>query len=442
MRRALTLVVLLFVLSGCGGSGGVGVSSETVTVSPGGASDPIIGGTAVAPMEVAAGDEAPRYIVVLKDGQAVDSVTRAYTGLRADVEFRDVLNGFAGQMDGDTLAALRSDPRVAYVEPDQVLHATAQTLPLGVKRVGASLSLTAKINNRDERVNVGVAVVDTGVQLNHPDLNVKSGASFVTGVKTPADDNGHGTHVAGIIGALDNTAGVVGVAPGATIWAVKVLDKNGSGYVSAIINGLSWVKANAASKGIRVVNLSLGGGASTSLDDAVRALVAANITVVVAAGNESADAANSSPARVAEAITVSALIDSNGLAGGGGPTLTMKTSDGSLFDFPDDTFARIPDRTGTKRCYSNYGTVVDIMAPGTNIYSTYKGSAYAYMTGTSMAAPHVAGGAALVLAKNPAFTPAQVLAALTANGTKDYTYKGAQDDPDGVQEPLLNVRSF
>ncbi|HXE71111.1 MAG TPA: S8 family serine peptidase, partial [Candidatus Nitrosotenuis sp.] len=145
-----------------------------------------------------------------------------------------------------------------------------------------------------------------------------------------------------------------------------------------------------------------------------------------------------------EAITVSALADSDGAAGGLGAALSLTFADGLTCVYPDDSFARVLDNSGQRWRYTNYGAGVDIAAPGTRIYSTCLGQGYATLTGTSMAAPHVAGAAALVLARWPAFSPAQVAAALTdpLNATLDYTYKAAGDDPDGLQEPLLNVRNF
>ncbi len=247
--------------------------------------------------------------------------------------------------------------------------------------------------------------------------------------KTPDDGNGHGTHVAGTIGALDNTVGVVGMAPGARIWPVRVLDNRGSGTYSAIVCGIDYVTAHADE--IEVANMSLGGGGAddgncgNSNNDAMhRAIcnsVAAGITYVVAAGNETDDSANHVPAAYDEVITVSALADFNGLPGGGAAATCRSDV--------DDTFAS----------FSNYGADVDIIAPGVCINSTWKGGGYSTISGTSMASPHVAGGAALYAANNPSAAPAQVKSALQNAGSTDWNNS---DDHDSTKERLLDVTGF
>jgi subtilisin family serine protease len=237
---------------------------------------------------------------------------------------------------------------------------------------------------------------------------------------------GHGTHVAGLVGAIDNAIGVVGVAPGARLWAVRVLDNTGSGTMSSVVCGIDWVAANAAT--IDVANMSLGG---TGADDgncgvtnndaehkAICNAVAKGVTFVVAAGNSSADSTNYIPAAYDEVITVSALADFNGTAGGGAAA-TCRADE-------DDTFAN----------FSNYGADVDLIAPGVCILSTWKGNTYSTISGTSMASPHVAGAAALYKATHATATPAQVRSALIGSGTLDWNNA---DDRDLVKEPLLNV---
>lgn len=226
---------------------------------------------------------------------------------------------------------------------------TGQSVPWGITRIGGSSDGTGKT----------AWIIDTGIDISHPDLNVDAskGYNFIKPGSLPDDDNGHGTHCAGIIAALNNNIGVVGVAAGATVVPVKVLDRRGSGAYSVIIAGLDFVAANA--KVGDAANMSLGGSAYQPIDDAVLNLASKGIKIAIAAGNESTDANNSSPARVngTNIYTVSAM------------------ASGDLWAY-----------------YSNYGNPpIDFCAPGSSIYSTYKGDSYATLSGTSMAAPHVCG---------------------------------------------------
>lgn len=380
-----------------------------------------------------------QYIVKLADGVESASAARELGQLyRLTVRhtYSHAFNGFAAMIPDAQLAKLQAEPRVVSIVPNRYVvldakpvkptptPAPGQILPTGINRVDAELSPTAKINGVDEHVNVDVAVIDTGIDIDHPDLYVVGGVDC-QGTGSYDDLNGHGSHVAGTIGAKDNAIGVVGVAPGARLWAVRVLDKRGSGTWAEIICGIDYVTANAAT--IEVANMSLGGtGTEGTCDDggmheAICNSVAAGVTYVVAAGNESDDAANHVPAAYDEVITVSALADYNGLPGGGAAA--------TCYSDVDDTFAG----------FSNYGADVDLIAPGVCIYSSYKGGGYTTMSGTSMASPHVAGGAALYKATHPSATPAQVKAALTGSGSIDWNNA---DDPDGIKEPLLSVGSY
>jgi subtilisin family serine protease len=255
-----------------------------------------------------------------------------------------------------------------------------QPAPWGVAKVGAP-----NVWADTRGAGVGVAVLDTGIALDHPDLagQVKGGINTIVNGASYADDHGHGTHVAGTIAALDNSIGVVGVAPQASLLAVKVLNSSGSGYLSDIIEGLQWCVTNKGAFNIRVVNMSLGGAGSTAYQDAIRATTNAGILVVAAAGNSGAPTDGGTtvkyPAAYAEAVAVSATDSKNVIA-----------------------------------YFSSYGPEVDIAAPGVSIPSTYLNGAYANMSGTSMAAPHVAGLAALVAARNPGYGPAQIRGALSA----------------------------
>lgn len=373
-----------------------------------------------------------RYIVVLNRGASPGDVLRTH-GLAAEHIFEAALNGFSATIPAARLAALQRNPRVAYVEADQEVTAFGQTLPAGVDRIDADLNGTAKINGMDEQVNVDIAIIDTGIELLHPDLNVYKNVTFVKGTKNGNDDNGHGTHVAGIAAAKDNSAGVVGVSPGARLWAVKVLDRNGNGYMSGVIKGVDYVTANASY--IDVANMSLGGGISSALNTAIYNSVAKGVVYAVAAGNSGTDAANTSPASSPDVLAVSAIVDTDGKCGG----LGTETSYGA-----DDTFA----------AFSNFGSVVDIAAPGMNIYSTYKGRTYATMSGTSMASPHVAGAAGLYVARNGkptssagaatvrsaiiiAGAPQAPLCPIDASGSGGFT-----GDPDSYPEPMVNAKSL
>jgi subtilisin len=377
---------------------------------------------------LANGDVVPgHYIVVLAPGvnslNAANEMGRAH-GLAVGHVYSHAINGFAARIPDARLEKVKSDPRVLFVDEDRVFTIQAQNIPTGITRIEANLSSTQS-GNGSGSVNVDVAVIDTGIQTNHPDLNVVGGRNCSTGTSW-SDGHGHGTHVAGTVAAKDDGVGVVGVAPGARLWAVRVLNNAGSGTTSSIICGVDWVTANAAI--IEVANMSLGGsgsdsncGGNDSYHNAICRSVAAGVTYVVAAGNSSANANNFQPATYEEVITVSALADFNG-APGGGAASTCRAD-------VDDTFAN----------FSNYGADVDLIAPGVCILSTWKGSSYNTISGTSMASPHVAGAAALYKANNPSATPAQVKNALINKG--NYNWNNV-DDPDGIKEPLLNAKDF
>lgn len=377
-----------------------------------------------------------RYVVVLEDGTASGRIARTHAatfGIDVFHVYRHALKGYSAAMPATVADAIAALPGVRWVERDRIHRTAAQSLPTGVNRVDAELSPTANINNVDNRVNVDVAVIDTGVDLDHPDLNVYTAGQkncVGLGLFSANDDNGHGTHVSGTVAALDDNQGVVGVAPGARIWPVKVLNAAGVGFTSEIVCGIDYVASRSSQ--IEVANMSLGGGGSddgncgnSNNDSEHRAICAAvnrGVTFVVAAGNDSDDAANYAPASYNEVITVSALADFNGQPGGGAPSTCRSDV--------DDTFAN----------FSNYGADVDVIAPGVCINSTVPGGGYdSTYSGTSMASPHVAGGAALYKAVNAGATPAQVRSALISAGTLDWN---DVDDPDPTKERLLRVATF
>ncbi len=372
--------------------------------------------------------ERDRFIIVFNDDvqnprAAAASLARQH-GFAVRLSYSRALKGFAASLPARALQALGRDRRVAYIEADQLASINAQTTPTGVMRIFADDNANIGINGADDlRVDADVAVIDTGV-FDHPDLIVE-GRTDCTGSPRNKrcadgagdDGHGHGTHVAGTIGALDNGIGVVGVAPGVRIWAVKVLKNNGSGWISNIIGGVDWVTNHGS---IKVANMSLGGGNSVALCDAVVASVGAGVTYAVAAGNSSTDAAGSSPANCGPGmdgiLTVSALADFDGLPNGEATSTCRSDADDTLADF------------------SNYGKIVDIAAPGVCIRSTWNDGGYNTISGTSMAAPHVAGAAAL-LASNGTLDQATIHGTLVGNGNLDWFDEAG----DGVQEPLLDV---
>jgi subtilisin family serine protease len=379
-------------------------------------------------------DSVGSYIVVLRPdvanvGHAADALASANGGTVGFV-YEHALRGFSVTVSPQGAAGIAHNPNVAYVEPDQLFTASAQNTPTGIGRIFADSNPTIGINGTDDtRVDVDVAVIDTGIDLSHPDLNVAGSINCAGGGPFSsncgaggADGNGHGTHVAGTIGALDNGTGVVGVAPGARLWAVRVLNNNGSGYTSWIVAGMDWVVAQG---NIEVANMSLGGSTSQALDDAANNMANHGIAVAVAAGNSDADASTSSPARAANVLTVSALADFNGAAGGGAPSTCRTDQDDTLADF------------------SNWGPGVEVAAPGVCIYSTWLNGGYNTISGTSMASPHAAGALALLASHSPNSTANPIglsgvqtlYGVLETNGNFNWT----DDSGDGIKEPLLAV---
>lgn len=374
----------------------------------------------------AAGGRPPTYIIVFNQGVNVDAaasdLSRAH-GLTATHVYRYALKGMAAVVPANRLNALGRDPRIAYIEADQEVSLFAQTVPTGVQRIFADQNPNVTINGVDDlRIDVDVAVIDTGIDLDHIDLNVVASVNCSGGSPFKSscgrggnDDHGHGTHVAGTVGALDNGVGVVGVAPGARLWAVKVLDRRGSGRVSWIVAGIDYVTANAGQ--IEVANMSLGGEfQSDALDTAISNSVATGVTYVVAAGNDARDAASFSPANHPDVVTVSALADFDGQVGGLGGSTCRVDQDDTLADF------------------SNFGSLIEVAAPGVCILSTWNDGGYNTISGTSMASPHVAGAAA-ILASSGVTDPATIRQTLVNAGNLNWV----DDSGDGIQEALLDV---
>jgi subtilisin len=389
---------------------------------------------------IADAEDAERsYVVVLKPATAnvrgvADDLARGYGG-RVGFVYEHALKGFSIKASPLAATALASNPRVAYVEEDRPRSIHAQTVPTGIMRIFADTNTGIAINGTDQRVDVGVAVIDTGIDWEHPDLNVVGGTNCASGSPRRAscsgngdDDHYHGTHVAGTIAALDNGFGVVGVAPGARLYAVKVLNAQGSGYLSWIIAGIDWVTHPDRGGDIAVANMSLGGsGYSQAEYDAIQGAVNKGVAFAVAAGNSNDDASKYSPAAFDNVLTVSALADFDGKPDGLG-SKTCRTDE-------DDTLAN----------FSNWGAAVNIAAPGVCIESTYpieRGS-YGTISGTSMASPHVAGALALLASKARATNAGQVhalydevLAAGNLNWVDDAFVAGKPGDK---HEPLLDV---
>jgi subtilisin family serine protease len=323
-----------------------------------------------------------RYIVVLDQdaaGAAGDVASAARMtrdvllgfGREADHVYSKALNGFSAELTEAEAVALSEDPRVAFVEEDSVMETqvTQTNPPWGLDRIGQrNLPLNSAYSYTTTGAGVNVYVIDTGIRLTHSQFGGRAVAGFDAFGGNSVDCNGHGTHVAGTIGGS-----TYGVAKSVRLFAVRVLSCSGSGSTSGVIAGVDWVTSNHISPA--VANMSLGGGASSALDTAVRNSIISGVTYAIAAGNSNANAANFSPARVSEAITV------------GSST-----------------------RTDTRSSFSNFGTVVDVYAPGSSILSAYHTSntASATLSGTSMAAPHVAGVAARILQGAPGASPATV----------------------------------
>jgi serine protease len=331
-----------------------------------------------------------QYIVVLDDQQVARGAVRTRTdalvrqhGGAVLRRFENALRGFTVRMSATAAAALARSPGVRYVEQDSVREIVAT-------QTGATWGLD-RIDQRDRPTNgtyiydtdasaVDVYIIDTGIRSTHTDFGNRVSAvgyTAITDGNGTNDCNGHGTHVAGTVAGA-----TYGVAKGVTLHAVRVLGCNGSGSTSGVIAGIDWVTANHIKPA--VANMSLGGGASTALDDAVRNSIAAGVTYAIAAGNSNTNACNSSPARVTQALTVGSSTNAD-----------------------------------ARSSFSNFGTCVDLFAPGSSITSAWHTSDIATNTisGTSMASPHVAGVAALYLAGDPAAQPATVHAALVNNAS-------------------------
>lgn len=323
---------------------------------------------------------ADRYIVVYKDGESAPSDVGASArelaarhGGSVGFTYTAALRGFEAKIGADAAARIAADPSVAYVEQVHTVQAqgTQPNPPSwGLDRIDQDdLPLDNSYSYRNTAPAVHAYIIDTGIRFSHQTFGDRaiSGIDVING-GTADDCNGHGTHVAGTVGGAE-----YGVAKEVTLVAVRVLNCLGFGSTAGVIEGIDWVTQNAQRPA--VANMSLGGSASAAMDAAVRASIGSGVSYAIAAGNSDADACTQSPARVGEAMTV------------GASTIT-----------------------DARASFSNFGTCLDLFAPGEDITSAWKGSDTATNTisGTSMAAPHVAGAAALVLTMRPDLSPLQV----------------------------------
>jgi subtilisin family serine protease len=342
------------------------------------------------------------YVVVFNDD--VDAPAAVTTGLARRLAFdpqlryATALKGFFAVLTGSQVDALRADPRIDFVQPDDEILATGtqplaagESVPSGIRRVGGVNGTLAH-----EPADSPIAVVDSGIDLGNADLDARTGTNCVKPGTPAQDDNGHGTNVAGIIAARNNGVGVLGVAPGTRLYAVKALGRTGTGTLSQILCAINWVTANAATLGIRVANMSItGSGAddgncgNTSRDawhKAICGSVAAGVTWVVSAGNSGADFAHSIPAAYPEVLTATAMSDTDGVPGAIGSVPSCKKGEADdLYASFSNYAVRTADRAHT------------IAAPGTCVTSTKNGGGTSTYSGTSQAAPHVTGAVSLCL---------------------------------------------
>jgi subtilisin family serine protease len=369
--------------------------------------------------QAAKGPGAGSYIVVFKPGAvraaneprsqrplvavAARELARAHGGNITFV-YQHALKGFAVTVAPDEASALAANPRVAYVEPDQVVHAFPSQSPAtwGLDRIDQrDLPLNNTYNYNQTGQGVQAYIIDTGIRATHQQFagRMGNGADFVGDGQGTNDCNGHGTHVAGTTGGT-----TYGVAKAVTLHAVRVLNCQGSGTNSGVIAGVDWVRANHGSPA--VANMSLGGGISSALDTAVNNSINSGVSYAIAAGNSNANACNTSPARVAAANTVGATTSSD-----------------------------------ARSSFSNFGTCLDIFAPGSSITSAWNTSDTATNTisGTSMASPHVAGAIALYLQTNPGASPSTVTNALIANATLNHVTNPGTGSPNRLLYSLFGA---
>jgi subtilisin len=395
-------------------------------------------------------DPAQSSIVVFKssvrDVSASTAGRERRDGFHSRRRFSRAIKGFAAPLTSSQRGRLQADPAVDFVARDRAVHAddaqasAGDEVPPGVRRIEAASATTVQSAS-----SVNVAVLDTGIDLDHPDLNARQGTNCISPGSPPEDDNGHGSHVAGTIGARNNGSGVIGVAPATPVYAVKVLNNAGSGSSSQLICGIDWAISTRTdsdpSNDIAVINMSLSGTAPAltpcaSTTDAMHLAIcrasAAGITFVVAAGNDGRNFDDARgpdfPAVYPEVLTVSAIADSDGRAGALGASPSCRSSE------HDDSYAS----------FSNYATSALasghlVSAPGVCIRSTVRDGGYALYSGTSMATPHVAGAVAICLGEGGAagpctgLSPAQIVSRMRSDSQ---SYNQANQGFGFIGDPL------
>ncbi|PSL00179.1 peptidase inhibitor I9 [Murinocardiopsis flavida] len=350
----------------------------------------------IAPLKSAGADAvAGEYIVVLEDGVSTTKAAPADLGIaKKDVNhtYNAAVQGYAADLSEKKLDEVRGSSEVAFVE--EVGTVEANEVTWGLDRIDQeALPLDGAYETTAKGKGTNAYIIDTGIDVEHEDFGGRAEVGHDATGGDGADGQGHGTHVAGTVGSK-----TYGVAPEANLFGVKVLGDDGSGTTDDVVAGIDWVTENAGENA--VANLSLGGGASQAIDDAVNSLAESGTFVAVAAGNESADAGNSSPARAEGVATVAA-----------------------------------GDETDTSAEFTNFGEAVDIYAPGVGIESTVPGGGTEALDGTSMASPHVAGAAALYKSAEGDADQATIQSYLVDNATSD----ALQGVPDATVNKLLNV---
>lgn len=363
------------------------------------------------------------YVVVLEDGVDAGAVARDH-GRRSGVDVFDTythaLEGYAARLSPGALRSVRADERVLSVTENRTVELAAQTLPTGINRMDADLSST-RSGDGSGSVDVAVAVIDTGVDTTHPDLNVVGGTNCYTPGSPDFDDvHGHGSGLGGIIGAYDNGIGAVGVAPGARLWSVKAFSDAGYGSFASVICGVEWVAANGQALGIKAANMSFGTAGTDdhncgntdgdAVHKAICGMVATGITPVAAAGNGARDFAAGAPARFDEVLAVTGIADYDGKPGG----LARSTCQSGT----DDRYFELKRGSGSNFAVLEEDKVHTIAAPMVCIYTTAPAGGYATLKwGTSYAAPHAAGVVALCAANGACagLTPRQIIQKLRAD---------------------------
>ncbi|MGH3648152.1 MAG: S8 family peptidase [Micromonosporaceae bacterium] len=343
------------------------------------------------------GTVAGSYIVVLKDGANTTAVAKRYHG-KVTHTYKAALKGYAAKMSESDARRAAADPAVAYVEQDRIVRAVGTQSPVpswGLDRIDQrDLPLDNSYTYPNTASNVTAYIIDTGIRTSHSDFGGRAVWGTNTVDSNNTDCNGHGTHVAGTVGGTSH-----GVAKGVRLVAVKVLNCQGSGTLAGVTSGIDWVTSNHTT-GLAVANMSLGAsGSNSTMENAVRNSINDGVVYAIASGNSNSNACNFTPARTPEAITVNST-----------------------------------DRNDARSSFSNYGTCTDIFAPGRDITSTWNTSDSATNTisGTSMATPHVAGGAALYRSANPSASPAQVQQALKDNASKNKVTNPGSGSPNNL----------